>query len=685
MASGATVPALWLPVAVGLGVHIYFRLPAEPPGGLAAALLVLAGLLALFTLQRPHWRHAMLVALALVFGFGAATLRTTLVAAPVIDTRLGPVFIEGTVSRVDVRLADYRLTLERLQIEGLEAAHTPRRVRLTVRGKNPPSPGEVVRLRGILQPPPPPVAPGAFDFARQAWFQGLGGVGFALAPPQRIARAAPSPRTWLAQQRHTMAQRIRASLEGPDGGIAAALMTGERGGIAPDDLDALRASGLAHLLAISGLHVGLVAGLVFFAVRLGLAAVPALAESRPVKKWSAAAALLAALAYLLLTGATVPTKRAFVMTAIVLGAVMIDRRAVSMRLVAVAASLILLIRPESLLGVSFQMSFAAVVALIAAYEGAAVRLVEWRRGASWRRRAFLYLGGVLFTTLIAGLATMPFAAYHFNQIATLGLAANAIAVPVTALWIMPWALVAYLLLPFDAAWIPLALMGQGIAVVRWVAHAVADVPGATLAIQSAPGWGLSTVVAGGLWLGLWRGAIRWTGLVGIAVGLASPLAASRPTIMIDHQARVVAVDTGDGYLVKPTARSYVARTWLRRAGEPPARPWPRDGKGAEERLFCDEQVCTLETTAGTVVIGDAPGALLARCAGAALVISTEPLREHCGTPVIDRFDVWRQGAHAVWISGANIRAASAHSRRGDRPWVDTAGRAWRWPRANRPP
>lgn len=666
---------LWCPVALGAGVVLYFDLPFEPDLQatltLTAPVVVLMGYLAW---RRPAWRVPCLLVGFLCLGIAAATTRTALVAAPVLAKRLGPVQVSGVVAAVEVRQRDARLTLTSVSWPGSTPETAPARIRITVKEGTPP-PGARIAVRAILLPPPSPAAPGAFDFARAAWFERLGAVGFTLGPAVVTAYEPDGFAVRLAALRHDLDRRVREAVPGPAGGIASALLSGERGGIEPRDLDALRDSGLAHLLAISGLHVGLVAGLVFFAIRLALAAVPPVAERWPIKKWSAAAALAAAFAYLWLTGATIPTQRAFVMTAVVLMAVIVDRRAVSMRLVAVAAGLILLVRPESVLGVSFQMSFAAVVALIAAYEAAAPAFARRRREGGRPRRAVLYFAGVLFTTLIAGGATMPFAAYHFNQIATYGLVANALAVPITALWIMPWGLVSYGLLPFGLESVPLTAMGWGIDAVRWVAHGVASWPGATVAVPSVAPWALAAAAVGGLWLCLWRSPARWLGLLGIAAFCAAPFFVTPPTVLADAHGRYVAVRSGNTYAISRSARSYTAKTWLRRAAAEGAERWPRDGDtGADGALTCGAQACILTTPQGQVVLSDDPATALAHCSSAVLIVSREPVRGRCPTRVIDRFDVWRHGAHAVWIDDAGLRIETAHRRRGNRPWVETTPR-----------
>lgn len=666
---------LWTPVAIACGIGLYFLAPYEPQGPATIAALAIAAAIAAVARHHRITRQAGFLCLALVTGFGAADLRVAAVGAPVIAKRTGPVLLDGTVVAIEDRGTGGRITLASLTADKIAADSIPERVRITLRTGPLPLPGVRIRARAILMPPPSPAAPGAFDFARQAWFQRLGAVGFALGPVQEIGGDRAGFAVRIAALRTAMAGQIRRALPEPRGGIAAALMTGDRAAIEAADMTALRDSGLAHLLAISGLHVGLVAGLVFFAVRFVLAAIPPVALRWPIKKWSAAAALLAAFGYLWLTGATVPTQRAFVMTAIVLGAVMVDRRAVSMRLVAIAATIVLLVRPESLLGASFQMSFAAVIALIAAYESAAPVFARWRRRAGWLDRGLLYLAGVSFTTVIAGFATMPFAAFHFNQIALYSLAANAVAVPVTALWVMPAALVAYCLMPLGLEELALVPMGWGIDLVRWIAHAVAGWPGATAPIPSGPVWGLLLMVFGGLWLCLRPGRQRFLGVAVIAAGAMAPALPTPPLVVADAQGRYVAVRLGKEYAVMPTARSFTAKTWLRRAGRRTALRWPKPGEtSADGRLQCMENGCLFDTGAGVVFISDDAAAIAAHCNSAAVVVSREPVRGQCAATVIDRFDVWRHGAHALWIVDGRPVVRTAHAVRGSRPWVDTTPR-----------
>ncbi len=691
---------LWLPVAFGAGIAFYFALPAEPPllaGPLALVLVALAG----YGLRRRGGPLLLLVG-AGVFaaGFALGQARTAQVAAPVLAKRLGPVTVSGLVHTLSLRPPGVRLVLRQLDIPALDPAETPARVRVTVSSRLPEGlrPGERVRLRAVLQPPPRPAAPGAFDFARRAYFQRIGAVGFAVSRVTRELEAG-DPRlagglwagvqTAWARWRQAIAQRILAALPGPAGGIAAALMTGERGAIPPEAIAAMRDSGLAHLLAISGLHMGLVAGWLFFGLRAALALVPYLALRYPIKKWAAVAAVAGSFAYLLLVGATVPAQRAFVMVLLVFLAVLLDRTAISLHLVAWAAFAVLLVAPESLLGASFQMSFAAVAALVACYETAAVR--GWFRagggaasplatgppdGGGRLARVRLYLASVLLTSVIAILATTPFAIYHFNRIAWYGLAANLVAVPLTGFWVMPWALLAFLLMPLGLEGLALAPMGWGVEGIIGTAARVSAWPGSVSVVQALPPAGLALVVAGGLWLCVWRRSWRLAGLMPIAAGLLTLALVRPPDVLAGGNAELLGVRAADGSLwVTPgEAGSYAAETWARRAGVTEAKTWSLDGPSAGGRLLCDGLGCVFRARGQVVALIADPRAFHEDCARADVVVALEPARRRsCEEPavVIDRFDLWRNGAYALWLDPDGVTVESARAVSGERPWVRT--------------
>ena len=674
---------MWLPVLLALGIALYFSLPEEPGwyvGPAAAVALVGAG----WALRRHGYGLLVLLALlAVAVGFWAAQGRSDRVAGAVLGKKLGPVSLTGTIVNMETRPHGLRLSLKDSEIANRPGRsnlwHAPRLVRLTLRYKGEPAlgVGDRVRLRAVLMPPAGPAAPGAYDFARAAWFKGIGAVGYAVSRPTVVTAAAPGAFTALSARiagwRHALANHLRARLPGEAGAVAAALMTGDRGAIPEASLQAMRDAGLAHLLAISGLHVGLIAGWLFFSLRFLLALAPALALRAPIKKWAALVALLGAFAYMLLTGGTVPTQRAFLMLALVMIAVMLDRVAISFRLLAWAAVAVLLWAPESLLSVSFQMSFAAVVGLTAIYEGLGPTMVRWRGDSGPAKRLGLYLGAVLLTTLVASTATSPFALYHFNRVAMYGLAANLFAVPLTALFVMPCALAAYLLLPFGLEQLALAPMGYAIQGILVVAKTVAGWPGAVALVPAFSIAALSAMTLGGLWLCLWRGRWRYGGIAVMGLGVALALTGDPPDILIDGRGKAMATRLPDGQVLVAAPyrrRNITLDTWLRR--------WGAKEPTKDERIMrCDRLGCALVHEGGAVGFARDPRALEDDCRIADLVLAAVPVRFNCPSArlVIDRFDLWRRGAMAVrWRNGV-ISVEGANDNRGDRPWSRPRGRA----------
>ncbi len=683
---------LWLPVALASGIASYFALMVEPPFYLGlAGLLISAGLMWLGRSARSALWMLAIALFAFSLGFAAAQGRTERVAAPVIDKKLRAIHVEGRITNIESRIKGLRVTLDSLRISTLGPRRTPGKIRVTLAGIQPRlAIGDWVKGRFGLSPPPPPAAPGAYDFQRRAYFMGIGGVGFSYGAVTVTETAGsgggPGIMSAIGNLRRLMARRVTDYFADRDqvktGAVINALMTGDRGRIPAATMDTFRQSGLAHLLAISGLHIGLIAGIVFFGVRAMLALAGTTALKYPIKKWAAVAAMAAALGYTLIAGATVPTIRAFLMIGLVLSAILFDRRGLSMRLVGFAAAAILLVQPEALLGVSFQLSFAAVIALIAAYEAlSAWRLRRKKFGSYSRsvwRKPLLYLAGVALTTLIAGSATAPFASFHFGRFPHYGMIANVLAVPVTALWVMPWMIIAIALMPLGLESLALTPMGWGVDLVLSIADRVAHLPGAVSLLPAMPGWTLGVMAFGGLWLCLWRRRWRFFGVAAMAMALASLNFSQSPDVLIDHQGRLMAVKDNAGGLAVSTRRAgrFTSDTWLRRAALKKPSSWPTGnsgtgGKSETADLTCDSLGCLYGSGGMTVALVTHVAALAEDCAVASVVISTVPTRGRCRGPrvVIDRFDLWRNGAYALWLNNGDIRIESVNGQRGERPWV----------------
>ncbi len=681
-AGGHRRPVLWLAVAFATGVGVYFWLPAQPWPWVAPALLLLSLGMVLETRSRP-----VLLALALALstglaGFVAADGRTRLVASPVLSAPVAAT-VSGPLCAVEPRDDGARLVLCPPQIPEHPPKTTPARVRISVSRADlphpPPEPGDHVTVPAKLFPPPGPALPGGFDFARHAWFQRLGGVGYATGPPSVTRSATASEESFsMARLRTRVVATIRDSLPGPPGAVAVALMTGERGMVPEPVLDAVRMAGMAHLLAISGLHMGLVAGVTFFALRALLAAVPPLALRWPVKKLAAVMALAAAAGYLWLTGAPVPTQRAFIMTGLVLGAVLVDRTAISMRLVAWAAVLVLLVQPENLLGPSFQMSFAAVVALVAIYEPLAPRLTAWRARARdsgfWWRPPALYLLAVALSTAVATAATAPYALFHFNQIAVYSLPANMLAVPLTVLWIMPWAVAAFALMPLGLAHWALVPMGWGCAGLIAIAREVAAWPGALLTVPAMPTWGVVVATLGGLWLVLSGGRWRWLGVPVMVAGLASPLTLTPPDVLMSADSRLLGVRGRDTLWLSTSYRArFVAERWQERLGLSRVAVFPRQPDPdavAPGGLACVRGLCRFTRNGLRVALVRHPAVLPTVCPGSDVVVATVPVPDCPGALlVVDRWTAYRQGALTVTLASGLPVLRTSHHHRGHRPWV----------------
>ncbi len=676
---------LWLPVALGAGIAAYFSLANEPPLLTGAALV--GGALVTVALTARQYRYLLpaigLAAMAL--GFAVGQWRTHDVAAPVLVKELRHRAVTGDIVAVEPRGRRFRVTLDVAAIAGLSAAETPARVRLSASAGHygVVRPGQRVTVRATLRPPPAPALPGGFDFRRIAWFRQLGGVGFATGPITAAPGDGETGRGWLAAisdrvqiTRLSIAERVTSALPGVPGAVAAALMVGERGTIPDNVREAMQQSGLAHLLAISGLHVGLVAGFVFFAVRGLLATWPGVVLRYPVKKWAAVAALSMSAVYLALAGATVPTQRAFIMTGLILVAVILDRRGISMRLVAWAAAVILLIRPEAILSVSFQMSFAAVVALVAVYEvvGDKFRRSLGNRGV--RHRFAIYLASILLTTVVASLATAPFAIFHFNQFASYSVAANLAAIPIAAFWVMPLIVVSFVLMPFGLEGAVMPALGTGIELILGVAMWVSSWPGASLNVAAPPVIGLALVVAGGLWLCLWQSRWRRAGVLPIVAGLLSITITEPPDILISADGQLTGVRSRDGVLLvsRGRAQEFVRDQWLRRSGAGQWRAYPEPVEGRVAGMRCDVTGCIFVEGGLTIAFVQDGRALVEDCRAADILIARFTVPRVCTGPsvIVDRRALKHGGSHAIsWEPRGEpeeIVVRKSEEASGRRPW-----------------
>jgi competence protein ComEC len=644
----------WLPVAFGLGVVAYFAADREPAWWAAISLALAAAVMTLLVRARPIAFAVMLALTSATAGFATVTLRSFFIAHPVLHHVAGNVQIAGFVEVREERERSDRIVVRVAWIEGGRLDEAPDRVRLAVRkGKAPPV-GAYVTLKARLTPPLAPVRPGGYDFARDMYFQRIGASGFVLGAIN-VAEPPIKPSRWLQisaavqGMRDVIDARIRSVLGGDAGAIASALITGKRDAISRPVQDAMYVSSLAHVLSISGYHMAVVAGVVFFVCRALLALIPGFAGRRPIKKWAAGAALLAAGFYLVLSGAEVATQRVFIMAAIVLIGVMVDRAALTLRNLALAAFAVLLITPEAVVHPSFQMSFAATLALVAAYERgmpwtvAAADTSLGARAALWGGRELVAL---ILASLVAGLATAPFAAFHFHRIAPYGVLANLFAMPIVSIWVMPSGLLGLVLAPFGFDGPLWRLMGEGIEWMVAVAIWVAELPGAVGRITAFGNGPLLVCALGIVVMALLKTPLRWCGGVLMLAGVLWAARTPVPDVLVSADAQTIAVRGGDGRLaiLRTGSDRFAAQQWL--AADADERP--PNAAGLAEPFKCDGVGCIAPLANGKIVaLARAASAFEDDCRQAAVVVSARMAPPGCAAVVVDRTTIRAHGAVAL--------------------------------------
>ncbi|MBU7579591.1 MAG: ComEC/Rec2 family competence protein [Porphyrobacter sp.] len=683
--------APWLAVVFACGIITWFVLPlpwhwiAAMGGGLGAML----GAWALWPPgsaaddARANLRLAVTVC-GLVFAFGVATVwaRSAIVGAESI-ARPAVMLIEGRVLAREDQPAEgrLRLTLAMREQETGAARKVRVNVPLEALGNNGVLPGlaegAVVRLRARLMPPAPPMLPGSYDFARAAWFQGLAATGTMVG---RLTLVTPAPdRAGIASLQRALAEHVKAQVPGSPGAIAAAFASGDRGGIAPGDEAAMRDSGLTHLLSISGLHVSAVIAAAYFVALRLLALWPALALRVRLPVVAAGVGAVVGIAYTLLTGAEVPTVRSCVAALLVLGALALGREALSLRMVAVAAGFVLLLWPESAIGPSFQMSFAAVLAIIALANSAPVQAFLAPREEPWWQRTVRRVVMLFATGVVIELALMPIVLFHFHRAGLYGAFANVVAIP----------LVTFIAMPLIALGLVADLVGAGtpfwwlaeraLALLLGIAHLTASQAGAVRLMPQISGFAVALFAGGGLWLALWRGRVRLAGLVPVAAASSLVVLTPIPDVLVSGDGQQVGItipgpDGAPRLLSLRDSRSAYTRDNLMELAGVAAEPLPLDQwPGAR----CSDAFCTLTLERGgrawVLLLGRnrdrvEERALASACARADIVVADRYLPRSCRPRWIkaDRRHLERSGGLAIDLADQRITTVAA--RQGQHGW-----------------
>lgn len=668
----------WAPACMGAGIGSYFWLREEP--GLTEGLIAVSVICLSLVLVRLGGERARAPGIGLALmaaGLLLMMARSWLVAAPVLPYRYyGPV--EGRIVDIDRSFSDaLRLTLDGVVMPGLKDAVPPARVRVALHGDNRQDdlvPGTRVGFRAYLAPPDGPVEPGGFDFQRLAWFSGLGAVGYSRDSLEVLAPADHGDmRLWAFRLRMAISRRMQ---EGMGGGQAAALasafMTGDRSGIDAATTASMRASNLSHLISISGLHMGLITGFVFALIRGGLALVPPLALRLDGRKIAALVAVLVATFYLALAGPDVATRRAYIMATVMMLAVLADRRAISLRTVAISALVVLCLEPESLVEPGFQMSFAATAALVAGFD-------LWPRIRHRMPAVLRPLAMAVLSSVIAGSATAPFAAIHFNRIAEYGLLANLLVTPIMGFVVMPAGVLSLLLMPLGLAGPALWAMKWGTAAVIWVSDRMAGLDGAIVPVVTPQGFVLPLISVAGLLLVIGGGRLqRGLGLAGLMLGLGLWAAAPRPDLLISSDGGLVGLLGPEGrVLSRAKGGGFVASAWLENDGD------LRNQESAAGRVgFTGPKNARQSTIGGRALIHltgkAAPAGVSAACRDGALIVLNTRIGEggmSGACRIFDQRRLRRTGSIAAYVTADGLRIVTARDLSGWRYWNSRRARA----------
>jgi competence protein ComEC len=667
----------WLPVFMAVGIVLFFAQPAEPSAWIGPAFAGLALPLAILAWSRLATRAMMSCLLALAVGFASASLRTRAMP-PMPALPRGAVAVSGTIVAVEPLPAGRRLILGHLTLGGGALMARGLRLRLRDTDLQALAPGDRLTVRALLRPPFAPAYPGAWDQRRDEYFQGLAGGGFALGAARVMA---PAHRSGLGQRwqhfRERVAARIMATVPGPPGAVAATLLTGISTAIPAATRADFATAGLAHILAVAGLHIGIVMSTVFAAARFALVQWEWAALRWPIKEVAGVVALAVGAFYMAITGMHLPIIRSFLMACLVTLGLLLGRRAISMRSLGFAATILMLTQPEAVDGVSFQMSFAAVMVLVAGYEVLhSLKIPSFSHRAGWVGWLRRDLSLVATTSLLAAAATAPFVAYHFGQVQIYSVLANMLAVPLATFWVLPLGLAGMLLMPLGLGFLALVPMGWGCALMIAIARIASNLPAATLSVPPESLAGLCIAVLGLIWLCLWRSRARLLGLGPLIFGVVvMPCFVRAPDILVAPDLRTIAVREPDAVYLEQTGHdAFTLGEWRRFFADRPVVVLPGVGTLAGGRVACSEDGCLLPGRDGGAVLIWRAYAPPANCEGIEVIVAASYLDDLPGAgcralTVVDRNLVRSGQAIAIRLDRGGPRIETDRAGRGVWPWL----------------
>lgn len=670
------------------GICVYFSIDWEP-NLLWLSLTPALSLLIYKTRKQTHITPLLALFLAISTGFNASQIEAARIKTPLLDVPIKEASITGTLIRAEAVPNGSRLTLKNPEIRGIAKDESPHHVRIKTRTayKDIPEAGSRLNVWGPIWPPSDPVAPHGYNFRKHAYYAQIGGSGISYIPPRHRPTQSSPPFFWDAflisfeKARRALTLMAHKQLTSPLKDMTATLLSGNQSGISPPIMKDMRLSGLSHLLSISGIHVSMMALLVYVPLRFFLALIPWLALRLPIKKIAAFAAIIATSFYTILVGADAPTVRSALMTGIVFFAIISDRKAMSLRLVAMAAMAIMLITPSTSMGPSFQMSFAAVLTMIAAFErniNAKLKEGITFERPNWISTSWLSLRALILTSLVATAATAPFTLYHFQTFSFYGVIANMIAIPLTSFWVMPCLLLTYIAAPFGLAGPFIEGTGWGVGLIIELAHTVASWPYAQIPFPPMPEWVLICMVLGGLWLCLWRARWRYFGLIPLVLCLSYPFFYNAPTVYVASESPILGVKSEDGPFVVIGKRkiNFTTSQWAQQIGWPETTYLPKlkDIEFGKD-LSCTKTHCLLKEKGMTIALLAPPNKRnkhqQAICTNADIVIGHMNLSHCTNQIIIDKTVLRKRGAHSITFKDGAPYIKYVRQKSQRRPWSIT--------------
>lgn len=652
--------SLWLPVCFASGIGFYFSLPTEPFLATTLCFFIFSS----FLLWDGRKNQVLSVVFLFLFlfcgGIFLTQVRSIIISEPRIKLRTGLLTVTGTVEEVqEFPEGRSRVILDHVSIENYDDWKTPAKIWLNVAATvQPPKTGDVIRVQTHLTDPFPASSPNGFDFSRMLYFQRIGGIGFIQDSFETLKRSEQS------DIRDTINRKIDAVMPSDTAGIAKALVTGSSKSVPFNIVENYRDAGIAHILSVSGLHMSLLAGLIFIVVRTLLALIPSVSLYHDTKKIAALISLAVCFCYLQISGASYPAQRAFIMLAFALTAILFNRRALSVVSLAWAAFFILFLFPESLCSAGFQMSFSAVLALICAYEagiGKYIKLLEKKEGFAFYLLSCV--AAVALTTLIASTATAPFTVYHFKRLPVYSLIGNLLSSTLTGFIIMPSLTAGTLLMAFGAEKPFLVLASFGISLINKSAEFTSNLPDAVYQFPPMPFYGLMLAVFSGLWICLWQGRVRLWGIPFFCLSLVTPFLTTLPDIYVSENTFAFKNAAGKLVFNEGTADRVIKQGWL------------EDYRQKEEiTTICPYGLCLYERNGFKIGYAQTKIGAYDGCQMPDTDLLFIPLSftDTClAKRTITRDSVAKAGIYTIYINDSGIRTVSVSDRKGFRPWTNS--------------